>query len=190
MQMSSIFFIPLILLITPMNSEARTRKHPIRDKIAHTIDAALVSAPIDNETCFSPDEPCDIKLVKFVESAKVSLDIAIYDINLDQLVHAILVQSKKISVRLVVDKKQAHGSHSSVSLLRKAGVQLRFGHQRGIMHNKFSIIDGKRLETGSFNYTGHAATANQENQMYLSTPSVVGKYVERFEKVWYSASKE
>ena len=180
----------LALLFTPATSIARSRKHPIRDKIAHTIDTALVSAPIDNETCFSPDEPCDIKLVKFVESAKASLDIAIYDINLDQLVHQILIQSKRIPVRIVVDKKQAHGSHSSVPLLQKAGVQLRFGHQRGIMHNKFTIVDGRRLETGSFNYTGHAATANQENQMYISTPNVVERYRGRFEKVWASATAE
>ncbi|MGZ3768530.1 MAG: hypothetical protein ACXVCP_10540 [Bdellovibrio sp.] len=65
----------------------------------------MVSAPKPNEVCFSPVGHCDIKLIKFIENAKRSIDIAIYDINLDQLVHTILVKSKDIKVRIVVDRK-------------------------------------------------------------------------------------
>lgn len=149
-----------------------------------------VIAPEVNETCFSPDEPCALKLKAFIESATSSLDIAIYDINEDQIVHAILVQSKKIPVRVIVDKRQSKGRHSSVSLLRKAGVQVRFGYQRGIMHNKFTLIDGSRIEIGSFNYTNHASTANQENQVYLATPAIVERYKARFEKMWATATDQ
>src|SRR5271166_3106571 len=94
---------------------------------------AAVALPVDQENCFAPDEPCDEKLITFVQSATKSLDIAVYDINLDQLVHQILVLSKKIPVRVVADKRQAKGSHSLVNTLIKGGVNLRFGHQRGIM---------------------------------------------------------
>lgn len=143
----------------------------------------------DPETCFSPDESCDTKLVSFVSGAKQSIDMAIYDINLDQLVHHLAVQSKKLKVRVVVDRRQSKGRHSLVSTLIKAGVDLRYGRQRGIMHNKFVIVDGKSLELGSFNYTNHATKANQENQLYLFSAPVVARYQDRFNKIWESADR-
>ena len=139
------------------------------------------------EVCFSPDEGCAEQLSKFIDSAQKSVDIAIYDLNEEQIVHQLLIQSKKILIRVVVDRRQSKGSHSAVPLLLKAGVKLKFGHQRGIMHNKFTIVDGVRVETGSFNYTHHAATANQENQIYFSAPEAVEKYKARFEKIWNAA---
>ncbi len=153
-------------------------------------DAAAASAPAQSaneEVCFSPDEHCDEKLIEFIKGATKSIDVAIYDINLDQLVHQLAVQSKKIKVRVVVDRRQSKGHHSLVSTLIKAGVDVRYGHQRGIQHNKFAIVDGKMIETGSFNFTNHASKANQENQIYLSSPTVVVRYRERFEKMWESA---
>lgn len=149
---------------------------------------ALVTVPKDQETCFSPDEPCDVKLIKFIKSAQKSIDIAIYDINRDQLVHEILVASKKVKVRVLADRVQAKGKHSLVPLLIKAGVDVRFGKQRGIMHNKFTIIDGKMIEAGSFNYTNHASEANNENQIYLANPDVVQRYQKRFQHLWENAS--
>src|SRR5690606_6237165 len=107
-----------------------------------------------------------------------------FDINLDQLVHHIILKSKKIPVRMIVDRRQAKGRHSLVPLLRKAGVNVRFGRQRGVFHHKFSIVDSNMVQTGSFNYTNHAKTSNSDNQIYLSHPSVLKRYQEYFEKAW------
>lgn len=147
-------------------------------------DEATVQLPQPNEVCFAPDEPCHVKLKKLIQSAKTSLDIAIFDINLDDLTHEVLVQSRKIPVRILVDRREAKSGHSLVKLLEKAGAELRYGHQKGIMHNKFVIVDGKMVETGSFNYTNGAAFKNNENQVYLAAPSIVERYQKRFQKIW------
>jgi phosphatidylserine/phosphatidylglycerophosphate/cardiolipin synthase-like enzyme len=150
--------------------------------LVFTLVFAAQVAPAD--VCFAPEEACAEKLTLFLGSAQKSLDIAIYDINLEPVVHEILVQSKKIKVRVLVDKVQSKGKHSAVSTLIKAGVDVRLGHQRGIMHNKFAIVDQARLETGSFNYTHHASLANQENQIYLADAETVHRFHERFEMMW------
>ncbi len=147
----------------------------------------MVSPPRDKEVCFSPDSRCDLKLVKFIESAQKSIDVAVFDINLDSLVHQLLVKSKKIPVRVLADRRQSKGPHSLVSTLVKGGVEVRIGRQRGVMHHKFTVVDGKRLETGSFNYTNHASRANQENQLYLDDPGIVARYKEQFEESWSRA---
>jgi phosphatidylserine/phosphatidylglycerophosphate/cardiolipin synthase-like enzyme len=173
------------LLITANSALARSKKNKLVDMLAAPINEAMVKPPIDQEVYFAPDEACDIKLTKFIQSAQKSIDIAIFDINLDKLVHEILVQTKKkIAVRIVVDRRQAKAPHSLVPLLIKAGANVRIGRQRGIMHNKFTIVDGKMIETGSFNYTNGAAFKNNENQVYLATPSIVERYRKRFEQLW------
>lgn len=149
---------------------------------------AFADSPKPNDVCFSPTEGCDQKLVAFVKTAQKSIDVAIYDINLDQLVHELLVASRTKTVRIIVDKKQSKGSHSLVDTLVAGGANVRYGHQRGIMHNKFTLVDGKMLETGSFNYTNHASEANNENQIYLDNPDIVLRYKNRFEQIWSDAT--
>lgn len=180
-------FIFIIISVAFVRGTSLLARETLAEKAGHAIQAALVTAPKDGEVCFSPDEPCDIKLLKFLESAQKSIDIAIYDINLDSLAHQILVLSKKIPVRVVVDKRQTKERNSVVPMLLKAGANVRYGHQRGIMHNKFVIVDGRMIETGSFNYTNHAARANNENQVYLATPTIVTRYQKRFEEIWADA---
>ena len=174
----------IVCLLTP-DAYPRTRKSSGHE---HQIDLQTISSPQDGEVCFSPDEPCDLKLLKFIQSAKVSIDLAIFDINLDQIVHELLVaKAKGIKVRVLVDARQSKGEHSLVNTLVKGDVGVRKGRQRGIMHNKFVIIDGKAVEVGSFNFTKHAAQSNNENQLYDFRPNVVKKYVERFEVIWERA---
>jgi phosphatidylserine/phosphatidylglycerophosphate/cardiolipin synthase-like enzyme len=152
--------------------------------LALLISNVAWSAPGLQEVCFSPEEACDERLSAFIQSAKLSVDVAVFDVNLDQVVHQILVKSKKVPVRILVDRRQSRGPHSLVPLMIKAGAKVRTGHQRGIMHHKFVIVDGRRLMTGSFNFTNGAATKNQENQVYLETPSIVERFKRRFEQSW------
>lgn len=141
----------------------------------------------EEETCFSPEEECAEKLVQFLSSAKKSLDVAIYSINLEGVVDTLISMSRKIPVRVVCDKVQAHGAKSKVLYLLENGVSIRYGKQKGIMHHKFAIVDNELLETGSFNYTNRASTSNQENQIYLSKGSTVQRFVDRFEAIWDSS---
>ena len=181
--------LPLALFVaTPSLARHRKRHKNTAEQAAEAPQLqAVVAAPKPNEVCFSPDELCGSKLIKFVQDAQKSLDIAIYDINIDQLVHHIALLSHHMPVRVLVDQRQSKGDHSLVNLLVKAGVQVRFGRQRGIMHNKFIIRDGSMLETGSFNFTNHAALANNENQLYVDQPEVLARYKIRFDKIWGEA---
>ncbi len=147
-----------------------------------------VEVPVHEDTCFSPDEPCAEKLAAFLDSAQKTLDIAIYDLNIEELVAILIRKAKTLELRIVCDKKQARGAHSQIYRLLENGVNVRYGKQRGgVMHDKFVIVDGRILETGSFNYTNHARLANQENQVYLSSPQIVNRYLERYEQIWASS---
>ncbi len=191
MSSPNLMYIPILLAVILGGPEAhagRSKKNALVDLISSSVNAALVNPPVDGEVCFSPDEPCDVKLTKFLNTATQSIDLAIYDFNLDKVAHDLLVISRKVKVRIVADRRQSKGGHSLIPMLVKAGAQVRFGRQRGIMHNKFMIVDGRMVETGSFNYTNGAAFKNAENQVYLAHPSIVKRYKERFQDLWESAS--
>ena len=179
-----------LLLIFALPSDARTRMNRLVAAVKDVAEEKLIPAPKDNEVCFSPIERCDVKLSKFIESAEKSLDVAVYDINNDMIVHQILVKSKKIPVRVIVDRRQSKGDHSAVKLLKKAGVNFRYGKQRSIFHHKFTIVDGLRIQTGSFNYTFNATKNNNENQIYLSLPEIVNRFKSRFDEMWIEANAE
>lgn len=169
-----------------LNAQARKKSHRF---VEQNIEPMFVSTPKANEVCFSPEERCDIKVIKFVETAERSLDIAAFDVNLDQFVKVIVAKSGKIPVRVLVDRRQAQGDNSEVDFLIKSGVQVRYGKQRSLMHNKFIVVDGRIIETGSFNYTYNASKNNNENQIYLEQSEIVERYKKRFEKIWNEGTR-
>jgi len=52
------------------------------------------------------------------------------------------------------------------------------------MHNKFAIIDGKELITGSFNWTQTAQERNEENMLIIHDQDTIDQYSQRFEYLW------
>src|SRR4051812_20905262 len=93
----------LLLSLLVLNSaDARTRRQGPLERMVKVASEALVAAPVDGEICFSPDEPCDVKLWKFLQTAQKSVDVAVFDITHPKIVHEILVASKRIPVRVVV----------------------------------------------------------------------------------------
>lgn len=189
--MKPVLILVLILSFTASHSEARNsfksaihkEAKALAKKASDKIEDANTPAPKDNEACFSPDQNCDEKLKKFILSAKESLDVAIFEINDQKIIDAIIEQSFKVKTRMVINRK-LRNNPEALAQFKKNKMFVRVGKQKGIMHNKFVIVDGKRLETGSFNFTNGAANSNQENQLYLSTPSVVEQYKERFQMMW------
>jgi len=70
---------------------------------------------------------------------------------------------------VVHDKTQAAGRRAVREILTQAGipVHIQRGSRGGILHDKFLIIDGTYVVTGSFNWTRNAASKNDENFVVL-----------------------
>jgi phosphatidylserine/phosphatidylglycerophosphate/cardiolipin synthase-like enzyme len=172
------------MCVTGAVSEARSKADRLAERAAKVVANTFAEAPVANEICFSPSGPCEAKLGKFIRSAKKSVDVAIFDINLPSVVESLIDLSSRIPVRVLVERRNSKNNHSGVPKLLRAGVKVRYGRQKGIMHHKFVLVDGTRMETGSFNFTNGAANKNQENQIYLEDPRLVSPFVKQFEMMW------
>jgi phosphatidylserine/phosphatidylglycerophosphate/cardiolipin synthase-like enzyme len=52
------------------------------------------------------------------------------------------------------------------------------------MHHKFALFDGKRLMSGSFNWTRSASEQNEENLIVTPDQTLVAAFSARFEMLW------
>ena len=79
--------------------------------------------------------------------------------------------------------------------LHQAGIQIRYKYYAyrwdytyaDQMHNKFTLVDGRWLATGSYNYSDNAEHNTLENVLILdaaSFPKVVRQFEEYFERLW------
>jgi phosphatidylserine/phosphatidylglycerophosphate/cardiolipin synthase-like enzyme len=113
--------------------------------------------------------------------------MAIYSLALSEIHDALIeAKAKGVVIRIVADQSQSEGQTSKVPKIIQQGFDLRFGNQKGVMHNKFTIVDGVWLETGSYNYSYSASKMNAENQIYLNDLDVLKRYQEEFNGLWTS----
>lgn len=52
------------------------------------------------------------------------------------------------------------------------------------MHHKFALLDGRKLITGSLNWTMTAVQSNKENVIVTEEPELVQPYMDEFNKLW------
>lgn len=90
-----------------------------------------------------------------------------------------------VKVRIVADWKASHDRFSQIAVLKAAGIPVRLDGVYAIMHNKFMVIDGNLLETGSFNYTTAADKHNAENALVLwNVLQLAAQYAAEWARLW------
>ena len=78
-----------------------------------------------------------------------------------------------------------NSNYSAVTYLANHGVHVSLNDRYAYFHDKFLVIDGKSVETGSFNYTKGAAEKNAENVVWMRDyPDVAAKYRQEFVHLW------
>lgn len=66
-----------------------------------------------------------------------------------------------------------------------SGEPVHLNGRYAIMHNKFMVIDGKNVQTGSFNYTASAVSRNAENVLLIEdAPQLAEAYQREFNRLW------
>ncbi|XP_077381107.1 mitochondrial cardiolipin hydrolase isoform X3 [Festucalex cinctus] len=91
---------------------------------------------------------------------------------------------KKITIRVLVDKDYSIITGSQVGALRRAGICVRHVGRYVHMHHKFALVDGRRLITGSLNWTLAAVQSNAENVLVTEEPRLVQPFVREFRRLW------
>jgi phosphatidylserine/phosphatidylglycerophosphate/cardiolipin synthase-like enzyme len=134
---------------------------------------------------FSPNGGCQQAVISEIRKATQTIDIAMYYLSSRDIAQALVkARDNNVRVRIVLDQGQEIEPASKSGYLVKHGFEVRYHLGFGLMHNKFAIIDGKSLITGSFNWTLTAEERNEENLLVITDEEAIEKYRERFEYLW------
>jgi len=140
----------------------------------------------DTQVFFTPGEDCRTNLVALINRAQKTLDIAVYSLTDKTLSEALEeAHARGVKVRILTDRSQAQNKNAKIYSLYAAGVPIKVHSVHRLEHNKFVVIDGKYVETGSYNWTNSAADSNSENCLFMwNDPDTVGAYQARFDELW------
>lgn len=118
-----------------------------------------------------------------------TIHLAAYSFTSEPVVEALIAAKRRgVDVEAVLDKSNLTANYGGASLLVAKGIPTRINSAYAIMHDKFIIIDGESVETGSFNYTKAAATRNAENVIYIRDNAEVAKtYEVEWQRLWDEA---
>jgi len=135
---------------------------------------------------FSPGTTCIHEVIRQFHLARQAADVCVFTITDDRITTAILeAHARGVAVRVLTDDEKSHDLGSDVDRLRAAGIPCKMDVGNAAhMHHKFALFDGRRLMTGSFNWTRSASEQNEENLIVTADPVLVAAFAGRFEMLW------
>ena len=126
-------------------------------------------------------------LVDAIEATDISLDIAAFELNSEAIFRAILdAHERGVAVRIVTDDEHGLQDTNDPALrnLRDEGIAVVDDGRSGLMHNKFMIIDGETVWTGSWNYTVNGTYRNNNNVFVMDNEMAALAYQAEFDEMF------
>ena len=141
-----------------------------------------------------------LSLIALIDNAQTSIDIAAYGFDgQDDIINA-LRRAKRRGVRIrgVVDDYGATLYKRTNSVVKEFGFKIDVNvpmaqrqfekeftrSKNALMHNKFVIIDGKYLWTGSTNLTNYCMTLNSNNSVVIMSEDLARIYQNEFNQMF------
>ena len=79
-----------------------------------------------------------------------------------------------------MDKSAGKTQKAQIQRLLDGGIRTEVSQLSRLLHDKFMVVDGKKVWTGSYNCTVPAENRNRENALILDCPEAA----ELYEKEW------
>ena len=125
----------------------------------------------------------DERLTAEIDKAQRTLDVAIYQLSLDNVADALVrAQQRGVRVRLVTDSDSL--TSAQVQRVKAAGVPLVEDKRGPIMHHKFVVLDGAAVWTGSWNFTTGGTFRDDNNAMLIRSRELADNFTTEFEKMF------
>ncbi len=129
----------------------------------------------------------DEKLTACINGAQTSVDMAIYDLDLPNVVQALLDAKRRgVAVRVATDLTNYNDAKANAAYqqLERAGIPVVAGNPNAIMHNKFVVADRAAVWTGSWNFTTNDTYRYNNNGILIQSPDLARNYTATFEKMF------
>ena len=118
-----------------------------------------------------------------IDSARLTVDVAIYSISLRSIRDALIrAHERGVQVRVVMESDNM--DRSAPQALIEAGIPVLGDRREGLMHDKFVVIDRSEVWLGSMNYT-YSGTYEDNNQLiHIRSVKMAENYTVEFEEMF------
>ncbi len=139
----------------------------------------------DIEVLFSRVDDPQAAIIQALDGAEQTVHIALYYFTDPKLADAVVrARARGVAVYVYLDRSQVTQQYSQARYLTAHKVPVRISSNRAIMHNKFAVIDGATVITGSYNWTKSAYQRNDENLLVIRRSDLAARYKRRFAVFW------
>jgi phosphatidylserine/phosphatidylglycerophosphate/cardiolipin synthase-like enzyme len=117
--------------------------------------------------------------VDTIGRARTSVHVAIYGLTSPAIEAALKERARAgIRVALKTDRTQSRARAQAALLarLREAGVSVAVSRSPRLLHDKFGVVDGRWVISGSFNWTTTAERRNRENLLIFDCPGLASLF--------------
>ncbi len=131
--------------------------------------------------------PIEEALVQLIDSAQHTIDAAIFELNSEPVTQALIrAHQRGVRVRVVTDNKHGlNDPETTITELQEAGIPVVADtSSRNLMHNKFFVIDGTYVWTGSTNITHNGIYNNNNNAIVIRSSRLAQNYAAEFEEMF------
>ena len=140
--------------------------------------------PIDTRDRSQWQNGVDEQLAASIDNVQSTLDVAAFELNSEAITQAIIrAHERGVTVRVVTDDE--HGiedDDSTIIELEAYEIPIVDDDRSGLMHNKFMIMDGIMVWTGSMNYTQNGVFRNNNNLLSMRSRRAVEAYQAEFDE--------
>ena len=133
---------------------------------------------------FTPGQALPLVL-ETIGDARSTILVAAYSFTSRPVATALRDATRRgVKVYLLVDATEA-ARGSAARFLANQRIPVRTNARYAIQHNKFMVVDGATVQTGSFNYTTSAASRNAENVLVVrNAPALAAQYAAEWRRLW------
>lgn len=136
-------------------------------------------SPLASQKTGGPDGP----LADAIDSARLTVDVAIYSLSLNSVRDALLrAHDRGVQVRIVMESDNL--DRTDPQKLEDAGIPILGDRREGLMHDKFVVIDNSEVWLGSMNFTDSGAYTDNNNLIRIQSVKMAENYTKEFEEMF------
>jgi phosphatidylserine/phosphatidylglycerophosphate/cardiolipin synthase-like enzyme len=125
----------------------------------------------------------DDPLAAAIDAARLTVDVAIYNLNLRSIREALIrAHERGVQVRVVMESDNLDGS--APQALIEAGIPVLGDRREGLMHDKFVVIDRSEVWMGSMNFTYSGAYEDNNQLLTFRSVKMAENYTKEFEEMF------
>ncbi|HSB65677.1 MAG TPA: phospholipase D-like domain-containing protein [Anaerolineales bacterium] len=177
-----LYLLALIFVTTACTAGTGTLLNPTSTAVNsswYTVYFTNPTSPTADSYRGGPDEA----LAAAIEEARLSVDMAVYDLNLWSIRDALIGAHRHgIEVRVVTDSDNM--DELEIQELKEAGIEVLGDRREGLMHDKFVVIDRSVVWTGSMNFTTGGGYLDNNNLIRIQSSQLADDYTVEFEQMF------